>query len=217
MKSSRDEGSALLAAACLQSGWSWIADFLACPHPQIGRTGAICPFVEPAIRNETLLLRAQSVGPEAGVQELVALIDDMTRTFAETEWREPNSALHALVTVVIGLPGDRLHLLDDAHAAAKPGLVSRGLMLGQFHPRCGEMAARNPDFAVARSPVPMLALRHMAFHDVLFLHQEREWFASYRRAYGKNHERGHVADPLLAEVYRQAVERWGRDDTPDPA
>lgn len=102
--------------------------------------------------------------------------------------------------ILTGLPEGSHRLLDEGHALAKPELVGRGLMLAQCHPDCDERAARNPEFEVSRSPVPMLAMRWMAFHDVLFLDSDPEWFTAYEERYGGRHERGSIADPLFAEA-----------------
>lgn len=51
----------------------------------------------------------------------------------------------------------------------KPSFVQAGLMLGEFHPFNRTPGLRNKDFRPLRSPVPPLAIRHMAESDVDFL------------------------------------------------
>nr|WP_245886208.1 hypothetical protein [Umezawaea tangerina] len=148
---------------------------------------------------------------DADVDDVVALIGRMVEHFDGIAWASANKILHALVVVLPDLAGDRAHLLDEAHRITKPDLVRRGLMLGQFHAECDEPSARNPDFPVSKSPVPLFALRHVAFHDVLFLDSDPGWFAHYARRYGKRYAKGAVPEPLFAALFARACRRWGAE------
>jgi heptaprenyl diphosphate synthase len=99
--------------------------------------------------------------------------------------------------------------LDVVYAYLKDFAVESGLMIGQFHPRCDERAVRNPDFAVSVAPVAMLAIRHMAPHDILFLHHSGQWFKEYDLRFGSHFERGRIRDPLLLSLYREARDQHG--------
>jgi heptaprenyl diphosphate synthase len=79
-------------------------------------------------------------------------------------------------------------------------------MIGQFHPECAEPAARNPAFRVSRSPVPLVAIRFMAVHDILFLGEQANWFAQYHRRFGARHRRqSNGIDPVLTTLYYKAL------------
>jgi uncharacterized protein DUF6875 len=194
----------------LEAAHDWIRDYLCKPHESIGRTGAVCPFVEPSLRADCLVVEEWPVDEDAGLDEVVMLIRRMVDRFGEIEWASTNATLHALVVVLPDLAGERARLLDLAHGKLKPQLVRRGLMLGQFHPECDDPAARNPEFPVSKSPVPMLALRHIAFHDVLFLNSDPGWFSHYAGRYGKRYAKGVVREPLFVELFTRACARWGR-------
>ena len=187
----------------------WLTDYLAQPHPAVGRDGAVCPFVEPALQAGSVEIRVRDLPAEVTAAELVAAIDQAVAGFRELDFTGRNPTLHALVVVLPGIPDDRLELLDQAQAERKTELARDGLMLGQFHPRCPEPAARNPDFLVGRSPVPMIALRHMAFHDVLFLHERADWFEAYARRFGSRYRVGLAADPMFVSLFYQAARRHG--------
>jgi hypothetical protein len=78
-------------------------------------------------------------------------------------------------------------------------------------------AVRNHAFPVSRAPIALFAIRHMAPHDLLFLHDRREWFASYQRRYAGHITSGRVRDPFLRELYNQALRRHSqRQNTPRP-
>ncbi|SFP01442.1 heptaprenyl diphosphate synthase [Amycolatopsis arida] len=196
----------------------WFREYLCREHPLLGRAGDVCPFVEPALHAGTLLLRVRRMEGPATASRLVHLVHDLVRSFREAEWPHRNRTLHALVAVLPDLPEEQLRLLDEVQAAVKPELAEDGLMLGQFHARCPEPAARNPEFPVSRAPVPMLALRHMALHDILFLHDDVRTFTAYRDRFGHRYRPGVALDPLFVELFTAARRRFtGPVPAPAPA
>lgn len=194
----------------------WMSSYLTRPHAQINRAGAVCPFVEPALAMDAVRIRAiSSVGPrpERYVAEATRRA---LRTFPPSDLLDHKKALRALVLVFPDLM-DRGHVIDRVHAEVKDGAVRRGLMVGQLHPECDEPSARNPTFPVNRSPVPLLAVRHMAVHDILFLKDRRPWFVEYDRRFGHLFEGGSRVDPVLREQYEHAVAAFGPIvHAPDP-
>jgi hypothetical protein len=82
-------------------------------------------------------------------------------------------------------------------------------MVGQFHPTCTEPAARNTTFMVNRAPVPLVAIRRMALHDVLFLHQWEDWFLEYSNRFGHRYGEDKHIDPALARAYSRGVANFG--------
>jgi hypothetical protein len=187
----------------------WLTDYLARPHPAVGRDGAVCPFVEPALQAGSVEIRVRELPADPTAADLVGAIDRAVADFRGLDFAGRNPTLHALVVVFPDLPDDRLELLDAAQAQRKTALAVDGLMLGQFHPRCPEPAARNADFLVGRSPVPMIALRRMAFHDVLFLHERADWFEAYARRFGSRYRVGLAADPMFVSLFYRAARRHG--------
>ncbi|WP_330328602.1 hypothetical protein OHS33_01840 [Streptomyces sp. NBC_00536] len=179
----------------------WLRDYVSQPHEQLGRDGDVCPFVEPAARAGTLMMHTRTGLTEARGAELRALVREMARTFRTTRWPRTNPTMYAYVLILPDLPREQWAELDAVQAGLKAELAEGGLMLGQFHPECPEPAARNPQFPVSRSPVPLLAMRNMALHDVLFLHNDSRLFAEYQHRFGTRYERGAVADPLLRSSY----------------
>jgi hypothetical protein len=51
----------------------------------------------------------------------------------------------------------------------KKDFVEKGLMLGEFHASNESPGLRNAEFRPLRSPIPMLAMRHMVDSDLPFL------------------------------------------------
>lgn len=188
----------------------WLEDYICRPHDLIGRNGAVCPFVSPSLRAGTLEIRIRTVGPAPNATVVADALLGALEEFDLIGWTGSNPALRSLLVVLPDLEPDQYHLLDDAHGEVKPEAVRRGLMIGQFHPACQEPAARNPGFPVNRSPVPLVAIRPMALHDILFLKDRREWFEEYRRRFGSHFKPGRdAAEPLFAELFRKADAEHG--------
>ncbi|MFD7031175.1 DUF6875 domain-containing protein [Streptomyces sp. NPDC059917] len=179
----------------------WLREYVSNPHEELGRDGDVCPFVEPAARAGTLMMHTRTGLTGVGGGELRSLVREMARTFRTTRWPRSNPTMYAYVLILPDLPQSQWSELDRTQALLKAELAEGGLMLGQFHPECPEPAARNPRFPVSRSPVPLLAMRNMALHDVLFLHNDNRLFAEYQHRFGNRYERGAVADPLLRSSY----------------
>lgn len=188
----------------------WLRDYVTQPHPALGRNGPVCPFVAPALRADSIEARVRLIGPSPNVPLIVEIIRCALDEFDVIPWRGNNPSLRSLLVLIPDMPADRLHFLDLAHATVKPEAVRRGMMLGQFHAECQERAARNPNFPVSRSPVPLVAFRPMALHDVLFLRNEREWFEEYRRRFGDRYgPRRTGVEPLFVKLFEQACAEYG--------
>src|SRR5262249_50721783 len=93
--------------------------------------------------------------------------------------------LKALLIVFPNIEDRLMTALDDCHRMIKPKMVELGLMVGQFHPKCYERPIHNPQWnAVSRSPVPLMALRHMVIHDIMFLGDNEVTFKEYDKKFG---------------------------------
>lgn len=188
----------------------WISNYVTKPHDEIGRTGPICPFVEPSRRARSLETSVRLVGPTPSLALLTEIVRCSLDEFDSISWQTSNPHLRALLVVLPDLPSEDLHLLDQAHAIVKPESVTRGMMIGQFHENCTEKAARNPRFNVSRSPVPLVAVRLMAMHDVLFLADRREWFQEFANRFGAKFRKSRRGiDPLLYDLYHKACNEYG--------
>lgn len=91
----------------------------------------------------------------------------------------------ALLVVFPKIETASLEALDVCHRIIKPKMVEEGLMVGQFHPDCEEQAIHNRQWrTISRSPVPLLAMRHMSIHDIMFLESNDHWFKAYDMRFG---------------------------------
>jgi uncharacterized protein DUF6875 len=189
----------------------WLINEMAAPHPLLGRPGPVCPYLSSALARDLVIVRSSPwrQHERAPKDAVTAVIRQAVALFHTRPWPAERPDLRAVVAVLPEMPDKAWPAVDAAHAAAKTAAAERGLMLGQFHPRCETGAVHNPDFRVLRSPYPLLVVRQMALHDVLFLHQDRRQFAAYVAQFG--HRYNHPGTPAaLAQLYHQAQQRYSR-------
>ncbi len=156
----------------LRSVIDWICEFLARPHPQLGRNGTVCPFVPIALERDTIWM-AEVVEPAPSFERISAIITEYRNVFLETEPKSGPEALNKAFLVVFpslkANGSEGAAVIDKVQASLKKYFVEMGLMLGEFHAANESPGLRNPNFRPLRSPMPMLAIRHMVESDLPFL------------------------------------------------
>ncbi|MFE1856250.1 DUF6875 domain-containing protein [Streptomyces sp. NPDC059489] len=197
-------------ALALETVEEWLTEYISASHPEIGRTGPICPFVAPSRKNRTMEIRLRLAGHAPTLELIEEIARSSLREYELTTWQGRNPMLRAMVVALPDLRSEDTGLLDQAHARVKDAFVAQGLMIGQFHENCAVTAARNPHFAVSKAPLPLFAIRAIALHDVFFLSERPHWFQQYRERFGKFFGPGStVMDPLLVERYQEADQAYG--------
>ncbi|MFC5186747.1 DUF6875 domain-containing protein [Actinomadura harenae] len=146
----------------------WVREFVTCPHPLLGRPGAVCPRLGPALDRDLVWLvtlspsRHDVTAAEAAGPVLAELFENL--------FPGQRASQAALLALFPGLPANAAPaFIDGGHAALRLGFVERGLMLGEFHPASQVGSVHNRGLAVMRCPVPMFAVRALSPHDLLFL------------------------------------------------
>ncbi|MFJ9411798.1 DUF6875 domain-containing protein [Streptomyces sp. NPDC101393] len=157
----------------------WSCEFLIPGHPELGRSGPVCPYTKPSMGKGHFWYSCPDVGAEPSDvadtvlrylewhQEMATAIDERERQF---------------LTFLIVLPAvdpDSPDALDEIQLRLKGEFVQRGIMVGQFHPRCDQPGLWNEDFRPLRSPVPLLAIRYMVPFDLPFLVGHRQHLEAY--------------------------------------
>jgi hypothetical protein len=190
---------------------AWLREYVSVADPRVGRSGPVCPFIPRALTECAVETRIRDDIDGRNDSELDRELRSEISDFGAAGRPPHNSGvlLESRLIVMPRMGPAGWDCLDAVYAYLKEFAVESGLMIGQFHPRCDERAVRNPDFAVSVAPVAMLAIRHMAPHDILFLHRSEQWFKEYDRRFGSHFERGRVRDPLLLSLYREACEKHG--------
>jgi Domain of unknown function (DUF6875) len=199
------------AAEIERSFWRWVGEYVTQPHAELGREGAVCPFVGRLVDSGNLHVEIDLTVSGADADAIEARM----RTALEAYEAMPNADRKAVVVVFANVVGPDVAVVDRVQAALKDELVPKGLMVGQFHPLSTEGGARNPDFLANRAPFAAIALRPMSHHDIVFLDRSPEMFREYESRFGHEYASGRDIDPFLVERYNAAAARFGATPAPD--
>ena len=186
----------------------WLERDLAVPQSALGRPGAVCPFVRPALRASAVRFRTVATTSSPALDVLLEAARQALRDFGGLDWTGMPAHLRCLVVIFPALDEDSGRLLDQVHRELKDDVVASGLMFAQFHPAGTEPSVRNPELIVGRGPVPLLVFRYLAVHDILFLEDQASWFAVYREAYGHRFGTSSTLEPALVAAYARASARF---------
>jgi hypothetical protein len=188
---------------------AWLREYVAVADRRVGRSGPVCPFMPRALDQQAVESRIRYDINGSSEQELVDELGAEISEFGSTgrPSRKSGVLLDSRLIVMPHLGPEGWERLDAAYEHLKGFAVELGLMVGQFHPRCDERAVRNSDFRVSVAPVAMLAIRHMAPHDILFLHRSDQWFKEYDSHFRSHFERGRIRDSFLLSLYDGARDR----------
>ncbi len=192
---------------------AWVHSFLVDPNPMMKRsphsTGeAICPFAKPVLDENALYMAFHHEVNGRSAELIESIVLGYRETFKKTHpFHERERNRKALHIVFPEIPESETGVLDVVHAAIKTPCVADGLMVAQCHARCDGRSVHNPALKVYTSPYPLIAMRHMALHDVLFLQEDEEWFHAFDLRFGARFREPEKLDdferPLL-DVYRRA-------------
>lgn len=148
----------------------WVKTFLAKPHPNLGRSGPVCPFVPQSIKSNSIqmgVIHAKNLEPQQ-VEEIVRGYRDI---FLEIEPQDRETAINKTILLIFPeLDAEETSkLIDGVQQKLKLLFVNVGLMLGEFHKSNETPGLHNLDFRPLRSPIPLLAIRFMVESDLPFL------------------------------------------------
>ncbi|MEU7765782.1 DUF6875 domain-containing protein [Nocardia sp. NPDC049190] len=159
----------------------WTREHLCRPHPDLGRSGPVCPYTARAIAHEYLWV-AFIEGRHIDTEHITAVVDDMNDLFpALPPQHKPEAKIKAFLAVFPDLT-DYANI-DTVQNDQKTRFVDKGLMIGQFYPGCATPGLHNPDFHALDAPLPLLAIRYMAPTDFPFLNTRHEWIDTYLKIF----------------------------------
>ncbi|MEU4746578.1 DUF6875 domain-containing protein [Actinosynnema sp. NPDC023658] len=170
----------------LRATFDWGRAYLTNPHPDLGRSGSVCPFVSASLKRERFFL-AVHPGTPSDPAEAVDTMRFYRDWFLELAPRsQPSAQITTILVLFPDVPQDAVEpLVDDVQAMLKPEYVGQGLMIGEFHNGPpAKSGLWNSDFRPLRSPVPMLVVRHMVPTDYPFLRDDPEQARMYLELFG---------------------------------
>lgn len=172
-------------SAALKSIADWSMSYLCTPEPALGRSGVVCPWSPPSIKQGHFYLecqRSEGLAPE----QIAARMLERLETLRAMEPRTGRNA--SLKTVVVLFPElseqEAGAVIDDLHGRLKPLFVKQGYMLGEFYANSSKCGIRSQSFRPLRSPVPLLVIRDLVRNDVVFLMDRREFADAYLAKHG---------------------------------
>jgi uncharacterized protein (TIGR02246 family) len=158
----------------LMTALRWAEDYLARPHPDLGRAGAVCPYVHGALDANSLWL-----GQVRGVEPTEAAIADRVGAYrplftALPPLARPPGVHKALVLTFPDLSAHQAsELLGRVARRIKLEFVEDGLLPGPAYPG-NPMPSAHSAFPSMAGPVPLVAIRRLFDTDLDFLNREAD-------------------------------------------
>jgi hypothetical protein len=175
-----------LSARPLHSIADWARRYLCQPHPELGRKGDVCPFTESALARQTFYM-AVCQGTPASADDVADMVGHYRDWFLDLPpVSGPSTQFKTILILFPDLAGPELHpIIDGAQRMLKQAYVAKGLMIGEFHDGPPDKAGLwNSSFRPLRSPVPLLAIRHMVATDFPFLSLDDDHVTAYLQLFG---------------------------------
>lgn len=191
-----------VATAVLQ----WANEHLCIPNEKMHRahTGpaeAVCPFVKPSLAANSFYVDVRreinGLGPGPIVETMLGYREKLRGV---PPFSAADQALKTIIIVFPEISAESAPVLDVVHSQIKSTFVHDGLMATQCYPGCDMRSVRNPELRAYDSPYPLMAMRMMAIHDILFVGDCEEWFSAYFLRFG-----GRFRDARTLKDYEQPL------------
>jgi Domain of unknown function (DUF6875) len=196
---------------------AWVQAFLVDPNPSMKRSRdskgeCVCPFAKVMLSENALYMAFHHEVNGKSAELIESILLGYREPFKNSTPFHPAERLKkALLVIFPEIPPRETTVLDTVHTNIKSQFVRDGLMIAQCHARCDGRSVHSPGLKVYTSPHPLIAIRHMALHDILFLGDNESWFASYDQRFGSRlREPDKLEDfekPLI-DVYFRAKARF---------
>lgn len=170
----------------------WLKNFVMQPHPDLGRQGNVCPFVQQSHEAGRLLYSLIDLTSVTEEAKEFTLFTETRIKFDEYLQRHdpynPRSNLDATAVIIIGNHNiEELAIVERVQKQLKNEVIQYGCMIGEFHQllHTPGIRATNPEaaFYPLASPVPMLVIRKMHPTDLLFMRESPHHFEAYLRLF----------------------------------
>jgi heptaprenyl diphosphate synthase len=196
---------------------AWVQTFLVDPNPNMKRsrnsTGeSICPFAKPVLQENSLYMAFHHEVNGKSAELIESIVLGYREPFKKAMPFHPSDRLKkALLVIFPEIPAAETGVLDIVHCNIKSQFVHDGLMVAQCHAQCDGRSVHHPGLKVYTSPHPMMAIRYMALHDILFVGDNESWFGAYDQRFGLRFREPETLDDFekpLVDVYRRAKARF---------
>jgi hypothetical protein len=156
-------------APALRAVTGWTRSYLMSDHPELGRTGNVCPFTSMGARLDTLRFGVSNATSKDAPRIHTQLLE-LFEQFDEIPHPRKAETYRA---ILVGFPNcnepEGLAALAKAQKSLRLLSFRRARMIGLFHPEADEPGLWNPAFRPLRSPIPVIALRSLVVEDAAFV------------------------------------------------
>jgi len=135
----------------------YLETFLCSPHPH--RNGAVCPFMQTALRKNVVQVVAYEDISREGDE-----INTLT-SFIRKHRHDILADGYAAIVIVMSAQIS-ISMLTRIHRTLHKHSLNEGLLLGMFHPESNVISLHNDDYYPNRSGLPLLALRNISSPDL---------------------------------------------------
>ena len=189
---------------------AWLRDYIGQPHPDLGRKGDICPFVNTALDHNRMRFHVHDRVREIRAEQLSDLfIYEGLRLIERLDTEHKDAELTTVVLLFPTMDPACHAAIHDAHTRCKSTLMRNGLMIAVFYPGYDRPAIYNPSFKLYQAPFPTATIRPMALHDIVFLDRNAEGFAEYHRRFVARYRAGKVSEKFgYIERFADAEKRF---------
>jgi hypothetical protein len=194
----------------LQAVAAWIKTFVAKPHEDLGRAGAVCPFVPGSLERKALWLAPEQIA-DRSVPAVVELMKGYIRRLLAAQPTDGDDTTYKVIVVVFtDLPADRAQGVFDEvlEELAVPSYAEDGILFGPFYEGNEGTAIYNSSFRPFTSPVPFLFVRLGVISDWKFFLSTEDLLNLWARRFGES------AVHALAEELRHLPWRARRGGVP---
>jgi hypothetical protein len=164
----------------------------------------VCPFLKASLDSDYLQLAFHPEVNAADPESIETLMNSYIKEFGRMRPYDPDETRKALLVVFPNIQDVDLTVLDQVHSVIKDKYVRAGLMIAQFHKKCKAVSVHNRGLLTQQSSYPLMAIRYMQHHDILFLKDKAEWFHSYSQRFGEHFKTTKEKPDYYFDLYHNA-------------
>jgi hypothetical protein len=162
----------------------WLAAYPMNAHAELGRTGAVCPFVKKASLLDILRVSVSQAGPE----DEDSVFASIRSNFSDMEKIPAPPGKERLRAIVVGFPNcaspDGIAMLERVFKRHKYYTLFHFRMMAFFHASSEIHGLWNGAFRPMRAPMPVLGLRYMIEQDAVFAAKHKLMTLPYLLRFG---------------------------------
>jgi hypothetical protein len=168
----------------------------------------VCPFLKPSLDSDFFYLAFHPEVNGADITVIETLMLSYIQTFKlQPPFSSADQVKKAMLVVFPELPEGQSRILDRVHERIKDKFVEKGLMVAQFHKFCDERSIHNHALKTQNSDYPLMAIRHMQRHDIIFLGENAEWFNWFNFYWAQHFKEQKEPADYYTDQYRIAHDR----------